>query len=118
MKAVVYITLAGKQPEQSRLKRRPLKVVAADVARQLNEGKVLRGVPQNAPQWQLAQRFVDYAMGEAVGKLYVPRYFPPENKRRVQAMVDNTLAAFRDGISELAWMGPQSLTGEQRVIMW
>lgn len=51
-------------------------------------GKTLRGVPENEPQWQLAQRFVDNAMGEAVGKLYVAQYFPPENKLRVQAMVD------------------------------
>ena len=73
-------------------------------------GKTLRGVPQNEPQWQLAQRFVDTAMGEAVGKLYVAQYFPPENKARVQAMVDNVLATFRDGIAALDWMGPQTKT--------
>jgi predicted metalloendopeptidase len=71
-------------------------------------GKTLRGVPQNEPQWQLAQRLVDTAMGEAVGKLYVAKYFPPENKARVQAMVDNFLATFREGIDALEWMGPQT----------
>jgi predicted metalloendopeptidase len=71
-------------------------------------GKTLRGVPQNEPQWQLAQRFVDSAMGEAVGKLYVAKYFPPESKARVQIMVDNVLGAFRDGIAALDWMGPQT----------
>ena len=71
-------------------------------------GKTLRGVPENEPQWQLAQRFVDTAMGEAVGKLYVAKYFPPKNKARVQAMVDNFLATFREGIDALEWMGPQT----------
>lgn len=71
-------------------------------------GKTLRGVPENEPQWQLAQRFVDGAMGEAVGKLYVAKYFPPENKAHVQAMVDNFLATFREGINTLEWMGPET----------
>lgn len=71
-------------------------------------GKTLRGVPENEPQWQRAQRFVDNAMGEAVGKLYVAKFFPPENKVRVQAMVDNVLATFREGIDALEWMGPAS----------
>ncbi len=71
-------------------------------------GKVLSGVLEQEPQWQRAQRFVDAAMGEAVGKLYVARFFPPENKARVQAMVDNFLATFREGISALDWMGDQT----------
>jgi predicted metalloendopeptidase len=71
-------------------------------------GKRLRGVPENEPQWQLAQRLVDTAMGEAVGKLYVAKYFPPENKARVQAMVDNFLATFHEGIDALEWMGPET----------
>lgn len=71
-------------------------------------GKTLRGVPENEPQWQLAQRLVDTAMGEAVGKLYVAKFFPPENKARVQAMVDNFLATFREGIDTLEWMGPET----------
>ena len=69
-------------------------------------GTTLRGVPENEPQWQLAQRFVDGAMGEAVGKLYVAKFFPPENRARVQAMVANFLTTFREGIDALEWMGP------------
>jgi putative endopeptidase len=69
-------------------------------------GTVLRGVPENEPTWRRAQEFVDSVMGEAVGKLYVARHFPPENKARVLAMVNNFLATFRDGIEELAWMSP------------
>ena len=69
-------------------------------------GTVLRGVPENEPSWRQAQQFVDSMMGEAVGKLYVARHFPPENKARVLAMVNNFLATFREGIDELAWMSP------------
>ncbi len=69
-------------------------------------GTVLRGVPENEPAWRQAQQFVDSIMGEAVGKLYVARHFPPENKARVLAMVNNFLATFREGIDELEWMSP------------
>lgn len=71
-------------------------------------GQTLRGVPEQEPPWQRAQNFVDSAMGEAVGKLYVARYFPPESKVRVQAMVDNFLATFHEGIAALDWMGPDT----------
>jgi len=71
-------------------------------------GKTLRGVPEDESQRQRAQNFVDSAMGEAVGKLYVAKYFPPENKARVQAMVDNFLATFKEGIEALDWMGPET----------
>ena len=67
-------------------------------------GTVLRGIPQNEPPWRLAQGFVDSVMGEAVGKLYVERHFPPENKARALAMVNNFLATFREGIEALPWM--------------
>lgn len=69
-------------------------------------GTVLRGVPEREPQWHQAQNFVDSIMGEAVGKLYVAKHFPPENKARVLAMVNNFLATFREGITALTWMSP------------
>ena len=69
-------------------------------------GTVLRGVPEREPQWHQAQNFVDSVMGEAVGKLYVAKHFPPENKARVLAMVNNFLATFREGITALTWMSP------------
>jgi predicted metalloendopeptidase len=69
-------------------------------------GTVLRGVPESEPPWRLAQNFVDAIMGEAVGKLYVARHFPPEHKARVLAMVQNFLATFHEGIDTLDWMSP------------
>jgi putative endopeptidase len=72
------------------------------------EGTVLRGVPQNEPLWQRALRFTDGSLGDAVGKLYVEMYLPPETKPRVMAMFNNIVASFRDGIDKLDWMGPET----------
>jgi putative endopeptidase len=46
------------------------------------------------------------ALGEAVGRLYVERYFPPQAKAAAVAMVENLRAAWRDHISKLDWMAP------------
>ncbi|MBJ7311882.1 M13 family metallopeptidase [Rugamonas sp. CCM 8940] len=72
------------------------------------EGTVLRGVPQREPLWQRAQRFTDGVLGDAVGKLYVEMYLPPETKPRVMAMFNNFVASFKDGIEQLDWMGPET----------
>jgi len=72
------------------------------------EGTVVRGVPQSEPMWQLALRFTDGALGDAVGKLYVQMYLPPETKPRVMAMFNNFVASFKDGIEKLDWMGPET----------
>ncbi|MET0321752.1 MAG: M13 family metallopeptidase [Duganella sp.] len=72
------------------------------------EGTTLRGTPQSEPQWQLALRFTDGALGDAVGKKYVDMYLPPETRPRVMAMFDNFVASFRDGIEHLDWMGPET----------
>ena len=52
--------------------------------------------------------FVDTSIGEALGKLYVARYFPPENKARMEALVANLLAAYRQSIDELDWMSRET----------
>jgi len=72
------------------------------------EGTVLRGVPQSEPQWQLALRFTDASLSDAVGKLYVQTYLPPETKPRVMAMFNNFVASFKDGIDKLDWMGAET----------
>ncbi|MYM35973.1 M13 family peptidase [Duganella sp. FT94W] len=72
------------------------------------EGTALRGVPQSEPQWQLALRFTDASLSDAVGKLYVQTYLPPETKPRVMAMFNNFVASFKDGIDKLDWMGPET----------
>mgnify|MGYP002758385008 FL=1 len=54
--------------------------------------------------------FVESAIGEAVGKLYVARHFPPAAKERMDELVANLLAAYRQSISSLDWMGEQTRT--------
>jgi putative endopeptidase len=75
--------------------------------------KVLAGVPQQKPRWQRAVEATAGAgagdfgvLGDAVGKLYVERHFPPEAKAQMDRLVQNLLAAFGDRIDELTWMTP------------
>ena len=69
-------------------------------------GTVLRGVPQNLPDWQRAMRLENGALGEALGKLYVEQFFPAESKIRMEKLVANLLLAFKQGIDSLEWMTP------------
>ncbi len=71
-------------------------------------GKTLSGTPELAARWKRAVEATNDALGDAVGKLYVRRYFPPSEKRRVQAMVKNLLAAFARRIDALGWMAPST----------
>lgn len=64
------------------------------------------GVVADAPQSELAVECVDSALGDALGRLYVASYFPPERKERMRLLVANMLAAYRSSINELDWMGP------------
>ncbi|HEY1873211.1 MAG TPA: M13 family metallopeptidase [Steroidobacteraceae bacterium] len=70
--------------------------------------RVLSGTPQQQPRWKRAVEETNDALGEAVGKLYVARYFPPEEKARAEAMVRNLVAAFVVRIDRLDWMAPET----------
>lgn len=78
------------------------------------DGTVLRGTPQSEPQWQLALRFTDGAVSDAIGKRYVATYLAPQTRARVMAMFDNFVASFKDGIDQLEWMGPETKREAQR----
>ena len=54
--------------------------------------------------------FVSARLGEAVGKLYAQKYFPPEAKAQAQALVNNLLAAFRKRLEAVTWMAPATKT--------
>ncbi len=71
-------------------------------------GKVLRGIEQEQPRWKRGVSLVNGAMGEALGKLYVARHFPPASKQRMDALVANLVSAYRNSINTLAWMGPDT----------
>jgi putative endopeptidase len=68
--------------------------------------QALSGTPQQPARWKRAVDHTNEALGEAVGRLYVERYFPPQAKAEVEAMVRNILAAFDQRIDRLAWMTP------------
>ncbi|MDQ2869740.1 MAG: M13 family metallopeptidase [Acidobacteriota bacterium] len=69
-------------------------------------GTVLTGAPSQRPRWKRAVDATGSALGEAVGRLYVERYFPPAAKAQAQKMVANIIAAFGRRIDNLEWMTP------------
>jgi putative endopeptidase len=71
-------------------------------------GKVLSGTPEQRPRWQRGVDLVNKLLGDAVGQIYAQRYFPPEAKAELQAMVDHILSSFRKRIDALAWMDPKT----------
>jgi putative endopeptidase len=71
-------------------------------------GKVLSGTPQMPDRWKRAIASTNGAMGDAVGQLYVQRYFSPAAKAKAQAMVADLKRAFARRIDNLDWMSPQT----------
>ena len=67
-------------------------------------GTAITGTQENQARWKRGIGLVDQSIGEAVGRLYVEKYFPPENKRRMDGLVANLLAAFKESIATLDWM--------------
>jgi len=67
-------------------------------------GTVLRGIPQNQPRWKRGIALLNSSIGEAVGRLYVAKHFPPRNKARMEELVRNLLEAYRRNIDTLEWM--------------
>jgi predicted metalloendopeptidase len=69
-------------------------------------GPVLSGAQKPRDRWKRAVTATNGALGFAVGRMYVERYFPPAEKARAQEMVANLIAAFRTRIDGLDWMAP------------
>lgn len=67
-------------------------------------GTVLRGQPAQEPRWQRAARVIDAGIGEALGQLYVEKYFPPTAKARMEELIGNVKAVFQDRLAKLEWM--------------
>ena len=66
--------------------------------------KYFTGAREPLPRWKRAADAVDGTLGEALGKAYVAKYFGPESKRKMNELVDNLFAAYRERIKGLAWM--------------
>ncbi|MFM7585562.1 MAG: M13 family metallopeptidase [Bacteroidota bacterium] len=64
----------------------------------------LSGTKQMKPRWERAIDLTNGNMGETVGQLFVREHFSPESRARVEEMVENLRAAFRERIQKLGWM--------------
>ena len=71
-------------------------------------GRTLSGTEQIRERWKRAVSLVESLMGDAVGRLYVARHFPPDAKAQMDELVDNLREAYRVSISDLEWMTPQT----------
>lgn len=71
-------------------------------------GQVLNGTPQQRDRWKRGVDFTSAALGEAIGKQYVQRHFPPEYKAQAEEMAKNVLTAFGQRIDKLEWMTPET----------
>jgi putative endopeptidase len=74
---------------------------------------VLSGAQQNLPRWQRVAAAEDRALGFAVGKVFVARYFPPSSKAQVTEILRHVKAALKADLAQLPWMSPA--TREQAI---
>jgi predicted metalloendopeptidase len=71
-------------------------------------GRILNGTPEQRARWERAADLTNNALGDAVGKLYVQRFFPAETKAKVDAMISDLTKAFGARIDALSWMSPET----------
>ena len=71
-------------------------------------GKVLAGQPENQPRWKRGVNSVNNVMGEAVGRLYVDKYFTPDAKAKIDDLVKNLLTAMGKRIDNADWMSAET----------
>ncbi len=76
-------------------------------------GKTLSGSKELRPRWRRTIDAVNGAMGEAVGQLYVEKYFPPQAKERMMKLVDNLKTALGERINQLDWMSDETKSKAQ-----
>jgi len=65
---------------------------------------VLSGTQQPEPRWQRAAHVIDGSIGEALGRLYVEKYFPPAARARMNELIANLKSVFRDRLKKIDWM--------------
>ena len=71
-------------------------------------GRILSGRQEQSPLWKRAVGIVNGTLGEAVGQMYVQKYFPEENKERMLALVKNLQHALGERIEALEWMSDET----------
>jgi putative endopeptidase len=70
------------------------------------KGRVLQGTKELLPRWKRCVSATDRQLGEALGQIYVQKYFPPKAKARALEMVNHLIDALHDDLQTLPWMGP------------
>ena len=70
--------------------------------------RAMSGKQVNQPRWKRALNVPNTLLGEAVGQLYVMKYFPAESKKKMQRLVDNLKVALGEHIATLTWMSPKT----------
>ena len=68
-------------------------------------GRTLRGQKEMKPRWKRISYVLDDQLGDALGQLYVAKFFPPEAKKRMDKLVDNLLVSYEQRIRHASWMG-------------
>jgi putative endopeptidase len=71
-------------------------------------GKTLTGTQEIKPRWKRGVAAVEGSLGEALGKIYVAKVFPPAAKERMKQLVANLIEAYRRDIQSLEWMSPET----------
>jgi len=71
-------------------------------------GTELRGTPKKRERWKRGVAAVNGALGEAVGKVYVERYFPADSKQQMETLVANLRRSLDERLSSLPWMGDET----------
>jgi putative endopeptidase len=71
-------------------------------------GKNLASIPEQRPRWRRALATVDAQLGDALGQLYIDRYFPLKTNKRVNELVEDLKAAFRTRLQRVDWMTEQT----------
>jgi putative endopeptidase len=79
-------------------------------------GAALQGTPQLAARWKRGVNSTNAVLGEAVGQLYVDKYFSAQSKAEVSAMVDAMKVAFEKRIDGLDWMAPETKAEAHRKV--
>ncbi|MBL7883636.1 MAG: M13 family metallopeptidase [Bacteroidia bacterium] len=73
-------------------------------------GTTLMGIPAMKPRWKTALEATDKSLGDALGQLFVEKYFTEESKKRVNEMVDNLTLAYEERIKTRDWMSEETKT--------
>jgi putative endopeptidase len=79
-----------------------------DMARYDFFGATLTGQKAPRERWKRGVSMVSVFLGDALGRFYVEKHFPPSTRARVQKLLGNVIAAYRDALREADWLGPQA----------